>query len=147
MRRNKNPTKNNPFAACDGVQKNRPFIIITGKMIKSKNYQNLSNDAKYILNCCKYCRVYHTKEPIQDNVLYFYFNRSLQKQFNLNNPNKVNKALRELIKSGFIDVVENNGLRRQKNIYCFSDKWQEIDNGKQIILSDAAKVFLRDSNT
>lgn len=146
MRRNKNPTKkhDNPFSMVDGCEKNEPFIMITSKMMRSETYQNLSNDAKYVLSVCKYCRRYHTREPIQDNILYFYFNRSLQKQFKLNNPNKVHKALEELVKNGFITVIECNKYRKIKNIYAFSGQWQIKDQGKEIILSDAAKTFLKD---
>ena len=136
---------NNPFAACDGLEPNKTFSILSDKMALSKTYQELSHTAKYVLQVCKLCRQYHRKNDcmLDNNPLLFYFNRELQKRYGLKNANTTRKALCELIQGGFIDVRENNGHRRTKNVYSFSGKWQIKEKTGKIELSQAAKTFLQ----
>lgn len=137
--------QNNPYAVVDGLEKNKPFAILTDKMALSKTYQELSFTAKNVLQVCKLCRQYHQKNEtkIDNNPLYFYFNRKIQEKYGLKNPNKTRKALCELVNNGFIDVIENNAHRKTKNIYSFSGKWQIKEKTGKIELSKGAETFLK----
>ena len=139
----------NPYCYVDGLEKNKPFAILSNNMALSGVYQNLSLNAKYVLIVCKLCRQYHQKADakINNNPLYFYFNRKLQNLYGLKNPNKTRAAMCELIENGFLDVVENNAIHKTKNIYAFSGKWRLKENKGQIELSDAAETFLRQRKT
>lgn len=59
----------------------------------------------------------------------FYFNRgTYTKTYNLyKNPNQFVKDRDLLIYWGFINCVENGKTTRTKNIYQFSDRWQNIE--------------------
>lgn len=137
--------KQNPYAYVDGLEKNKPYAILSDKMALSSVYQGLSLEAKYVLQVCKLCRQYHQKtdKTLNNNLLYFYFNRKLQEKYGLKNPNKTRKALCELIENGFIDVVENNAHRKTKNIYAFCSKWRNKEISGEITLSDAALIYLK----
>ena len=143
----------NPFAKVDGLAKHTPYATLSDNQALTKVYGKLSGDAAKVLGYCKLCRKYHTGisknaelKAINGNILYFYFNRAIQKQYHLNNPNKVVNNILELINYGFIDVIECNGNTRKKNIYAFSDKWADIEKGTPIKLSQGAITFIR-SNT
>lgn len=144
---------NNPFAYVDGIGKGTPFAILSDTQAKSPTYQKLSDGAKYVLMVCRLCRQFHSgtdkdgrSRNIQGNILYFYFNREIQKRYGLNNPNKVRRELVELVQNGFVDVIENNSHRHIKNVYAFSSKWAELDKGQDIELSNGAKIFIQGKN-
>lgn len=138
----------NPFAAADGQTKNGAYTLMTDTQVRSAAYQSLSDGAKQVLLICKLCRQYHVgtdkngnARAINGDPLRFYFNREIQRRYGLNNPNKVRRELIELVKAGFIDVIECNANRRLKNVYRFDHKWQQMDRG-QIQLSQGALTFI-----
>lgn len=142
--------KTNPFAYCDGLEKNAPFAMLTDKQALSPTYQKLSDGAKHVLMICRLCRKYHkgtdkngSSRSIHGNNLYFYFNRAIQKQYGLTNPNRVRAELIELVSKGFLDVIECNAHRRKKNVYAFCAKWQELDHSGEITLSDGARTYIQ----
>lgn len=147
---------NNPYRYVDGFPtgRNTPFATLSDMQALSPTYQKLSDSAKTTLMICKLARKNHTgtytegtnkgkSRTIQGNVLYFHFNRAFYTQYGLHNPNKVRKALIELVEAGFIDVVECNANRKAKNVYAYSWKWQQKDEGKEIELSQPAKTFIQ----
>lgn len=138
------------YAFVDGYEKGNAFARISEQQILSPTYQSLSDGAKHVLSVCKICRKYYKgtdkqgkSKAIDGNVLYFYFNREIQKRFGLNNPNRVREELIELVKKGFLDVVECNAHARKKNVYSFSSKWAALDKGEDIKLSAAARAFIQ----
>lgn len=142
-------TNINPFGTVDGIRKNGSFAVITEKQATSKAYKALSDGAKYVLTVCKLCRQYHVGKDrngdsrmINGDPLKFYFNRELQKRYGLSNPNKTRQELIELVKYGFIDIVTSGWTTRTKTVYIFSTKWQLLDQGEDIELSEAAKAFI-----
>lgn len=144
---------NNPFEQVDGLAKGMPFSVLSDKQARSKTWQKLSDHAKYTLMVCRLCRQYHTgkdaegkSRAINGSLMYFHFSRATQIKYGLKNPNKVRKQMIELVSSGFIDVVECNAHRKQKNVYAFSSKWQMLDAGQQIELSPGAKTFIQGLN-
>ena len=148
MPRNRN--NKNPFDRADGREKSTPYALLSDTQAKSKIYRSLKADAKHVYMICKLCRKYHTgrdrdgkSKAIQGNLLYFYFNRAVQQEYGLNNPNKVRKCLIELVEKGFIDVIECNGTTRKRNIYAYSDKWYDLEKGRDIKLSQAAQTFIQ----
>ncbi len=54
----------------------------------------------------------------------FYFNLALAKKFNICGHTKLYEAIDNLIEHGLIDCIENNKNLRKKNVYAFSDRWQ-----------------------
>lgn len=143
------PKKLSPFAAADGLSKGEAFASMSDMQVRSAAYQGLSDGAKYVLLVCKLCRQYHVghdkdgnSRMISGDPLRFYFNREIQQRYGLGNPNKVRRELIELVEAGFIDVIECNWNQRKKNVYRFSGKWQQMDKGQQIELSQGALTFI-----
>lgn len=140
----------NPFGKVDGMEHGQSFAPLYERQAKTKIYWSLSPEAKHVYSICKLCRKYHLgrdkdgrDKAINGNILYFYFNRAIQREYGLNNPNLARKCLIELVEKGFIDVIECNGNTRRRNIYAYSDKWQEIEKGKEIKLSQQAQTFIQ----
>ena len=134
------------FVDYDGMSDKTPFARLSNKQAKeSPTFQSLSDFAVRTLMICRLCRQYHFKDcnKIYGQDHYFYFNRAIQRQYGLNDPNKVHRALVELVQKGFLDVIENNANRRKKNIYAFSKGWLLLDNGQQLELSPQAKTYIR----
>lgn len=138
----------NPFAGVDGLD-GCAFTTVSDTQVLSPAYRKLSDKAKTLLIVCKLCRKYHRGEDknekprtIKGNILYFYFNRKLAEQYGFKNPNVTRAALVELVRYGFIDVIENNAHRHIRNIYAYCSKWQQY-NGQDIELSNAARTFVQ----
>ena len=138
----------NPFAWVDGMGEGIAFTQMSEAQILSPAYRKLSDKAKTLLIVVKMCRKYHrgsdtdgNPRTIKGNILYFYFNRKIAEQYGFKNPNVTRKALCELIRYGFIDVIENNAHRRIKNVYAYCSKWQGY-KGQDIELSKAALLFI-----
>ena len=66
------------------------------------------------------------KEHPQNRQDYFYLNKSLVVDIYklYTNTSQFRKDINELIKHGFIELVENGKFTRTKNIYKYSDKWK-----------------------
>lgn len=144
------PRRDNPYAKCDGLDHGTAYGILTEKQALTQIYQRLDPYTMHVYSMCKLCRKYHTgidrdgkPRAIQGQPLWFYFNRSIQQKYGLLNPNRVRKSMIELVLCGFIDVVEYNANTRQKNIYCYSDKWQRIEHGEPLKLSNTALAFIQ----
>ena len=141
-----------PFYYVDGMAKAKdghsiPFARLPDPQARSRTYQRLSDKAKVVYMTCKLCRQYHAKIDglIQGDIKNFYFNRPLQKQYGLNDPNKTRAALVELVCKGFIEVVWNGATTRTKTIYKFSDQWKKLDKGQDIELSETSRTFIQGS--
>ncbi len=96
-------------------------------MIKSKAWENLSNNAKVLYLYMK-LQLYGANtiegHPPED----FYFNTAMITQtYKLyTNMSQFRKDRQLLIDNGFIEIIENGRFSRTKNIYRLSAKWQEI---------------------
>ena len=127
--RAKKKTQNDYYASLNANDKWN--TIYTG-MLKHKNYKKLSIGARmfYI-----YCRANafegravlyrHGKEEnktYSDNV--FCFTSSQQAEYGVDRANG-KRWFDELIKAGFIEVVEQNKHRMRVNVYAFSSKWKD----------------------
>ena len=139
---------NDPYKSIDGFNGgDSSFTRFYYEMALSPTYQKLSDKAKVTLEMCKLCRKFHQGNyAIGGDPLKFYFNRELQKRFGLGNPNKVRASMIELVKNGFIEVVECNWNRKCKNVYRYSTKWHLLDEGIEIELSDSSKTFIAGKN-
>lgn len=140
-----------PFEQVDSMGHGVPFARLSDKQALSPTYQHLSNGAKNVLAICKLCRQYHTgydqngnTRILKNNPLNFYFNRKIQQRYGLKNPNTTRQYLVELVKAGFLDVVENGSNTRTKNIYRFSFNYLYHDQTPpvQVELSEAAQTFI-----
>lgn len=102
------------------------YVGITLTMIQSEAWQNLTGKAVKLYLAM---RLQYNGE----NENGFYFNRALyQKHFKLySNGTQFNKDLQRLIDNGFIDCKERNWTTRTKNLYAFSDRWQQIKRCKK----------------
>lgn len=142
----------NPFAYVDGLENGKAYALLSMRQAKSKAYIDLSSTAKAVLMAMKLQRQYYTgtdrktgeKRAINGNVLEFTFARHEQRLYGYMNPNAVHKAIQELVRNGFVDVVENNGHRKTANVFRFSSAWRLLDEGKEIPLSPASKTYLRE---
>lgn len=139
----------NPFTWVDGIEKKKPFMIISEKQAQSYAFISLSGDAVKLLVQLKICRKYYRgtekngiSRAINGDPLCFYWNRELAERHGFNNPNKTLKSMRELVRYGFVDVLENNAHRHKKSLFRFDWKWQKIEQDADIELSDAAKTYL-----
>ena len=139
----------NPYSSVDGIEKNKPYALISNRQASSPAFMELSGDAVKLLVSLKLSRKYYTgkdksgvSRAINGDCLCFYWNRELARRNGYRNPNKTLCAMRELVKNGFVEVIENNGHRKKKNVYRFSWRWQQKERGKDLILSDASKLFV-----
>ena len=137
----------NPFANVDGLEKNKPYALISEKQAMSPAFMRLTGDAVKLLVYLKQSRKYYTgidkngaSRAINRDCLCFFWNRELAERNGFRNPNKTLKAMRELVRNGFIEVIENNRHRRKKSVFRFSDKWQRYPD---IVLSDASRTYLK----
>lgn len=138
----------NPFAKVDGLEKNKPFTTISEKQATSPAFRRLSGDAVKLLVDLKLSRKYYTgtdksgaNRAINGDCLCFYWNRELAKSKGYNNPNKTLEHMRELVRNGFIEAVENNKNLQKKSVFRFSCNWQQDD----FILSNASKAYLKEN--
>lgn len=110
-----------------GEPTGEPFAAIYSSMIGSEAWEALTNNAKVLYIYMKLQLFGNKKDHLPEGQ--FYFNRATySKTYNLyKNQTQfyVDKDL--LIKYGFIDEIENGKTTRTKNIYQFSDRWQNID--------------------
>lgn len=135
----------NPFSHVDGWERNKPYAIISERQASSPHYKELSGDAVKLFEHLKLSRKYYTgtdktgtSRAINGDCLCFYWNRELAERNGFKNPNKTLRAMRELVRNGFIEVIENNGNRRKKSVFRFSWQWQK----NEIELSDASRTYL-----
>lgn len=104
-------------------------------MLMSKAWQQLSKNAQVLYLYCK-AQYYAEKQkpkPIvrqlseTEQKMCFTMNRS--KWLNLyciykSDNGQFNKDMKQLIDNGFVKIVELGSTTRTKNIYMFSDEWQ-----------------------
>lgn len=140
--------QSNPFADVDGLD-GCAYAVISDKQYNSAAYKMLSEKGKDILTVCKLCRQFHVgtdkngnSRTINGNRLYFYLNRELAERYGFKNPNVTRLAMIEVVKYGFIDVIENNSHRHKKNVYAYSSKWLEYC-GNDLELSRGARTFIQ----
>lgn len=94
--------------------------------LMSDAWHNLSGNAK---NLYLFMRLQYNGS----NESCFYFNKALyQKQYKLySNGTQFKKDLDQLCSNGFVRIVEKGKNTRTKNIYAFSDDWQQIKRIKR----------------
>lgn len=105
-------------------------------MLMSENWQKLSKNAQILYVYCKaqyYAektkpKPFHRQLTEQEQKQCFTMNKSkwkdLYKIYKSDN-GQFNRDIKELIESGFIELVETGKLTRTKNIYMLSDKWNK----------------------
>jgi hypothetical protein len=63
------------------------------------------------------------------------------------NDTSIKSAYDDLIKKGFIKVIENNQSRMKSNKYKFSDNWQYYNNSNYEYIETQRKVVIHKANT
>lgn len=103
------------------------FVRIYAGMMQSKAWGNLTKPAMTLYLYMK-LQLFGQNNPIKENKQSFVFNKALYtKTYNLyTNGAQFQRDLKLLVDNGFIEIVEKNWTTRKKNIYQFSDKWQNI---------------------
>ena len=121
------------------------FVRIYSDMLFSNAWNNLTPAAKNLYLFCLYARFHQTKTEKQylaekygnDDFDYFFFNESrfiIQDKrdsmhygiYSKGNGKLFRRDRDLLITNGFIEIVEQNKHRMQKNVYKLSAKWKEI---------------------
>lgn len=107
------------------------FALFYKSMVTAPKWKKLSKSARLLYFYMKF--EYFSKNTVEypDNMEIFYFNESLFKHYELyTDKRQFRKDRQQLVDNGFIEVVEDNHLRRKKNIYKFSDRWKAYEEGK-----------------
>ena len=109
-----------------GKPTGEPFAAIYSSMVGSEAWAALTNNARVLYIYMKLQLFGNKKDHLPEGR--FYFNRAMySKNYNLyKNQTQFYTDRDLLIKCGFIDEVENGKTTRTKNIYQFSDRWQDI---------------------
>lgn len=103
-------------------------------MLQSQAYKSLSNNAKVLYQYMKL--QYYGAKPIEGQAQdCFYFNKAMYindeehpNSYGLyKNGAQFQRDLKQLVKHGFIEIVECGKTTRTKNIYKFSAKWQQYN--------------------
>ena len=149
----------NPFAAVDvhKIYDGVAFNQVYHEQIVSPAYMALTDSAKVLLQICKDTRRFYIKKEggtypnaipykkggntITDDPTAFYMNRALLRQYGRNNPNKARADLQQLVRYGFITVLQLGHNTRTKNIYQYSNKWQGLKAGEQVELKGNDLAF------
>lgn len=136
----------NPFAMVDGLEKNKPFMTISQKQAASPAFKRLTGDAAKLLVCLKISRKRYMGEDesgksraIDGDFLRFTWGRETAKAYGFGNPNKTLEAMRDLVRNGFVEVLENNKPIHKENVFRFSWQWQN----ENIVLSDASRTYIQ----
>ena len=110
-----------------GTKTGEPFAAIYSSMLGSAAWEQLSNNARVLYLYMKLQLFGGKRDGLPEGQ--FYFNRATYtKTYNLyRNPNQFYKDRNLLVYWGFINVIECGRTTRTKNIYQFSDRWQNID--------------------
>ena len=120
----------------ESVGENTLSATLYSTMLQSKAYKSLSNNAKVLYTYMK-LQLYGQKnvpDPDGLNRACFYFNKAMwlddkehPESYGLyKNGKQFKRDIDQLVKYGFIDVVEDNHTTRKKNIYSFSYRWKEV---------------------
>ena len=106
-------------------------------MLLSPAWNNLTKNQQILYVYCKAQYYAEKKKPkplikeLTDNEinLCFTMNKSkwckLYKIYADGGQERFRKDMQALIDNGFIEIVENGKTNRTKNIYCYSNKWQD----------------------
>lgn len=130
--------RNNKFKpdynACTGKQEHENYGTIYESMLKSKQFQSLSNPAKLLYIYCRTqqrtksgraCLFNHSEE---EGHAYpescFVFPAKQQEEYGLTRTN-TSRYFKELMDKGFIRLYEGNKHRKKVNVYQFSSKWKD----------------------
>lgn len=96
-------------------------------MMLSLAWLALTKQQQVLYLACK-GQYYGEKKKPYNNPLYFTMNRSkwhhMYKLYSLSNSAGFYRDMSALIEHGFIICIESGASTRTKNIYAFSDKWQ-----------------------
>ena len=143
--------KGSPFqdVDCENVYNSTDsFSPVYHSQITSPAYMALSDEAKVLLMICRDTRRFYMRreggtypDAIRDDPKMFYMNRALLKTYGRNNPNKNRRALQELVRYGFIRVVELGWTCRQKNVYRYTQRWKYLKEGETVKLEGKDLAF------
>ena len=120
------------YRACVGKHDN--FGMIYCGMLKSTQYQSLTIGERQFYNVCRAQaqsekgRSCLYKHGIDYNTNYnhdidFVFPSSHLKEYGYDRSN-ASRYFRRLAEKGFIEIKEDNQIRKHVNVYAFTDKWK-----------------------
>lgn len=104
-------------------------------MLQSAAFKSLTTKQQILYVYCK-AQYYGKRKPKKDyekqglfqSDEHFYFNIGLAEEYGLykmSNHKRLYTDLRALEKAGFIACEKSGKGHKEKNVYCFSDKWQK----------------------
>lgn len=132
----------NIYLDIDTSEYKPAFYMTADDMLLSPAYMSLSDGAVRLLNLIKILRKYSRKDPPNGDELNFYCNKAVREMYGWKDPNKFYRCLAELIRWGFVEVVEIGKTTRTKNIYRYSSQWQRTIKGHDVILSNTSRNYL-----
>lgn len=106
-------------------------------MLQSAAFKSLTTKQQILYVYCK-AQYYGKRKPKKDyekqglfqGEEYFYFNIQLASDYGLytmTNHKRLYTDLKALEKAGFIDCLKSGKGHKEKNVYCFSDRWKKLD--------------------
>ena len=108
---------------------------IYGSMLVSKAWQSLTKGAMALYVACKAQYYAEKDKPVpkytvlseseQARCFTMPMNKWRNKYGLFPSNTTFYKAMNELVKFGFVDIVENGKTTRTKNVYMFSDRWHK----------------------
>lgn len=142
MARKKREYRRKPFETNKpGTNTSERFVALYPSMIYSRAFRDLSPRQQVLYMYMKDQLFGGVKDGLPEGQ--FYFNREKwQDRIRLySSPNKYYRDRNALIAHGFIEIAINRKNMRQKNVYCYSDKWQKWEPGIdfQLVQNEASQ--------
>lgn len=134
-KRKQTPGLFNPKATYRYSGKINGFIPLTLEIIKSDAFKALTSIEKELLIYCYMQEIKpDCKRPDlykgENETQYFYFPRSLARQYNLCESTFA-ANINRLVEVGFIDCVRPGEATKQRNIYHYSARWQQYGKSRE----------------
>ncbi|MBE7728047.1 MAG: hypothetical protein E7244_27770 [Enterocloster citroniae] len=129
-------SKGKKFINQRGKEQADTSANIYESMLQSAAFKSLTNKQMILYVYCK-AQYYGKRKPRKDyekqglyqDDTYFYFNWQLAIDYDLypaTSHSKFYKDMKTLEQKGFIEKVKSGQGHKEKNVYKFSDKWQEM---------------------
>lgn len=127
-------SKGSHFINQRGKEQTDTSANIYESLLQSKAFKSLTAKQQILYVYCK-AQYYGKRKPKKDyekqglyqDDTYFYFNWQIAIDYDLySTHSRFYKDMKVLTEKGFIELIKSGKGHKEKNVYRFSDKWQEM---------------------